>query len=62
MDSARTIAELKSAFIWSQVRVFSESLDLPQDWRNYAAEITEGDLSDKVIEDVLHKGQNTNRN
>ncbi|KAJ5158326.1 uncharacterized protein N7500_007977 [Penicillium coprophilum] len=55
MDSTRTIAELKSAFIWSQVRVFSESLDLPEDWRHYAPETTEGDLSDKVIEDVLHK-------
>lgn len=62
MDPTRTISELKSAFIWSQVRIFSESLDLPEDWRNYAAETTEGDLSDKVIEDVLHKGQNTNRN
>ncbi|CAG7946789.1 unnamed protein product [Penicillium nalgiovense] len=55
MDSTRTISELKSAFIWSQVRIFSESLDLPEDWRNYASETTEGDLSDKVIEDVLHK-------
>ncbi|KAJ9480961.1 hypothetical protein VN97_g12552 [Penicillium thymicola] len=55
MDPTRTISELKSAFIWSQVRIFSESLDLPEDWRNYAAETTEGDLSDKVIEDVLHK-------
>ncbi|CDM28676.1 hypothetical protein DTO013E5_892 [Penicillium roqueforti] len=55
MDSTRTVSELKSAFIWSQVRIFSESLDLPEDWRNYAAETTEGDLSDKVIEDVLHK-------
>lgn len=62
MDSTQTISELKSAFIWSQVRIFSESLDLPKDWRNYAAETTEGDLSDKVIEDVLHKGQNTNHN
>lgn len=62
MDTTRTITELKSAFIWSQVRIFSESLDLPEDWRNYAAETTEGDLSDKVIEDVLHKGQSTNLN
>jgi hypothetical protein len=62
MDSTRTITELKSAFIWSQVRIFSESLDLPEDWRNYAAETTQGDLSDKVIEDVLHKGQSRNLN
>jgi hypothetical protein len=56
MDSSRTVSELKSAFIRSQVRIFSESLDLPEDWRNYAPETEEGDLSDKVIEDVLHKG------
>jgi hypothetical protein len=60
MESARTIFELKSAFIWTQVRIFSESLNLPEDWRNYAAETAEGDLNDKVIEDVLHKGQTTN--
>ena len=62
MDSTRTVSELKSAFIRSQVRIFSESLDLPEDWRNYAYETTEDDLSDKVIEDVLHKGQNTKYN
>ncbi|KAJ5301389.1 hypothetical protein PENANT_c023G02892 [Penicillium antarcticum] len=55
MESAWTIFELKSTFIWTQVRIFSESLDLPEDWRKYAAETEEGDLNDKVIEDVLHK-------
>ncbi|KAJ5351450.1 hypothetical protein N7452_000424 [Penicillium brevicompactum] len=55
MDSARTVSELKSAFIRSQVRVFSETLNLPENWRNYAPPTEEGDLSDKVIEDVLHK-------
>ncbi|KAJ5985871.1 hypothetical protein N7499_007839 [Penicillium canescens] len=55
MESSRTIVELKSAFIWTQVRIFSESLDLPEDWRNYATETDEGDLNPKVIEDVLHK-------
>ncbi|KAJ5618893.1 hypothetical protein N7510_002877 [Penicillium lagena] len=55
MDSTRTISELKSAFVWSQVRILSERLELPEDWRNYAVETDEGDLSDKVVEDVLHK-------
>jgi hypothetical protein len=62
MESGRTIVELKSAFIWTQVRILSESLDLPEDWRNYATETEEGDLNPKVIEDVLHKCQSTNRN
>lgn len=56
MDSTRTISELKSTFIWSQVRILSESLELPEDWRNYAVGTEEGDLGEKVIEDVLHKG------
>lgn len=56
MDSTRTISELKSAFIRAQVRILSESLELPEDWRNYAAEAEEGELGEKVIEDVLHKG------
>lgn len=60
MDSGKTIFELKSAFIRSQVRILSESLDLPKDWRNYAPESDEGDLTDKVIEDVVHKGSNAN--
>ncbi|KAJ5127010.1 hypothetical protein N7448_007789 [Penicillium atrosanguineum] len=56
MDSTRTISELKSAFVRSQVRILSEKLELPQDWRSYAVETEEGDLGEKVIEDVLHKG------
>lgn len=58
MDPTRTILEIKSAFIWSQVRILSESLDLPEDWRSYAVD-TEEHLSDKVIEDVLHKCKST---
>lgn len=56
MDSTRTIYELKSTFIRSQVRILSESLELPEDWQHYAVETEEGELSAKVIEDVLHKG------
>lgn len=56
MDSTRTISELKSAFIRAQVRILSESLELPEDWRSYEADTEEGELGDKVIEDVLHKG------
>lgn len=56
MDSTRTISELKSTFIWSQVRILSETLELPEDWKHYAAETEEEALPEKVIEDVLHKG------
>lgn len=56
MDSTRTISELKAAFIRSQVRVLSEGLELPEDWKSYAPETEEGELNEKVIEDVLRKG------
>ena len=56
MDSKRSIYELKSAFIRAQVRILSESLEPPEDWQRYAVETDEGELSAKVIEDVLHKG------
>lgn len=56
MDSTRTISELKSSFIRGQVQILSEILEPPEDWRNFAVELEEGDLSDKVVEDVLQKG------
>lgn len=55
MDSARTISQLKSTFLWGQVRIFSENLEPPENWRHHAAEAEE-ELTEKVIEDVLHKG------
>lgn len=57
MDSARNISEIKSSFIRGQVRILSESLEPPEDWKNYAVETEEGDLPEKVIGDVLHKGR-----
>lgn len=55
MDSARTISQLKSTFLLGQVRIFSENLEPPENWRHHAAEAEE-ELAEKVIEDVLHKG------
>lgn len=55
MESSRSIAELKSSFIRTQVRILSESLEAPDDWRSYAAEPSEEDLSDKVVREVLQK-------
>ncbi|KAL2833099.1 kinetochore Sim4 complex subunit Fta4 [Aspergillus pseudoustus] len=55
MESSRSIPELKSSFIRSQIRILSEALEAPVDWRSYAAELTEEGLSDKVVGDVLQK-------
>ncbi|EAA65579.1 hypothetical protein AN1011.2 [Aspergillus nidulans FGSC A4] len=55
MESSRSIPELKSLFIRAQIRILSESLEAPEDWRSYATEPVEEDLSDKVVGDVLQK-------
>jgi hypothetical protein len=55
MESNRSISELKSSFIRAQVRILSESLEPSEGWRSYAAETDEDDLSDKVVDDALHK-------
>ena len=55
MDSTRTISELKSSFIRAQVRILSERLEAPEDWRSYATASEEDDLSDKMVGDVLQK-------
>lgn len=54
MDSTPAISELKLSFIRAQVRILSESLEPPENWRSYAVQ-SEEDLSDKVVEDALHK-------
>ena len=56
MDSTRTVSELKASFIRAQVRILSESLEPAENWRDYAVETEEADLSDKVVEDVMQKG------
>ncbi|KAF7113685.1 hypothetical protein CNMCM5793_003041 [Aspergillus hiratsukae] len=55
MDASRTVFELKSAFIRAQVRILSESLEPPEDWRIYATESEEDELSDKAVQDALQK-------
>jgi hypothetical protein len=60
MESSRSIPELKSSFIRTQVRILSEALEAPEDWRSYAAEPAEEALSDKVVGDVLQKCKRNN--
>lgn len=55
MESARNVSELKSSFVRAQVRILSEALQPQEDWRLYAPEAEEGDLSDKVVDDALQK-------
>lgn len=56
MDRAKTITEVKAAFIRTQVRLLSAVLQPSQQWRDFADNAEEDNLSDKVIHDVMLKG------
>lgn len=55
METARTIAEAKAAFLRNQIQILTAPISPQEGWRNYAPE-TEDDISDKVVEEVLQKG------
>ena len=52
-----TVPALKRAFLNAQVRNLSAPLSPPQNWRDGVPVPQEGDLRDKVVEDVLSKGK-----
>lgn len=54
MEKSRTIAEIKTSFIRNQIRTLSASI-APQDgWRDFAPN-SEGDLSDRVVDEAIQK-------
>lgn len=55
METARTIAEAKAAFLRNQVQILTAPISPQEGWRDYGPE-TEDDISDKVVEEVLQKG------
>lgn len=55
MENSRTIAELKTSFLRSQIRTLSAALEPAENWRQYGAVPEEGDISDKAVEEVLQK-------
>jgi hypothetical protein len=65
MDRAKTVTDIKAAFLRTQVRLLSAILQPSRQWRDddgadtpAAAEDDEQDnLSDKVIHDVMSKGK-----
>ena len=54
-----TIPALKRNFLNSQVRILNTPLEPPEDWRETGPVPEEGDLDDKVVEDVVRKGDST---
>jgi Kinetochore complex Fta4 of Sim4 subunit, or CENP-50 len=53
MTPSRTISELKSSFIRSQIRILSERLEPEEGWEDYGPQSE--DLSEKVVEEALQK-------
>src|SRR5271163_1248167 len=56
MDRAKTVTDAKAAFLRTQVRLLSAILQPSRQWRDFTDNAEEDDLSDKVIHDVMSKG------
>jgi hypothetical protein len=59
MDRAKTVTDAKAAFLRTQVRLLSAILQPSRQWRDFADNAEEDDLSDKVIHDVMSKGKHS---
>jgi hypothetical protein len=57
MDRAKTVTDAKAAFLRTQVRLLSAILQPSRQWRDFADNAEEDNLSDKVIHDVMSKGK-----
>ena len=55
MERARTVVETKETFLRQQIRLLTAILEPSEDWRQYGAESQQGDLSEKAVDDALHK-------
>ncbi|KAF5014834.1 hypothetical protein F66182_14045, partial [Fusarium sp. NRRL 66182] len=54
MEKSRTISEIKTSFIRTQIRILSSSIAPQEGWRDFAPD-TEDDLNDKVVDEVLQR-------
>jgi hypothetical protein len=57
MDRAKTVTDVKAAFLRTQVRLLSAILQPSRQWRDFADNAEEDNLSDKVIHEVMSKGK-----
>lgn len=53
---SRSIIDAKEAFLRAQIRLLATPLSPADRWQEFAEEPQEGDLPEKVVEDVLRKG------
>jgi hypothetical protein len=59
MDRAKTVTDAKAAFLRTQVRLLSAILQPSKQWRDFADNAEEDDLSDKVVHDIMSKGKHS---
>jgi hypothetical protein len=57
MDRAKTVTDVKAAFLRTQVRLLSAILQPSSQWQDSADDAEEDNLSEKVIHDVMSKGK-----
>jgi hypothetical protein len=58
MDRAKTVTDIKAAFLRTQVRLLSAILQPSRQWRDLTDKAEEEDnLSDKVIHEVMTMGK-----
>ena len=55
MANADTVIALKTSFLNSQVRILNASLEPSRNWRNHGRTPAEGDLKERVVQEVLYK-------
>lgn len=55
MTTADTVIALKTSFLNSQVRILNAPLEPSRNWRNHGPAPPEGDLKERVVQEVLHK-------
>ena len=59
MASEPTVIDLKKAFLANQIRLLSAPVDPSEEWRENAPVVDEGDLQERVVEEVLYKRKDT---
>ena len=55
MATADTVISLKESFLRTQVRLLSQRLQPSRNWRDRAPVPEQGELKEKVVQEVLHK-------
>lgn len=61
MDSKKSISNIKTVFIRSQVRFLSAPIQPTTQWEDRVPEPEEDHLGDKIVQDAIAKGADRSR-